>query len=64
MKKINFEKLEDNELFGSFQANKLSSLATANMRGGDSSTSLCLTSTSDGDTDTQDWQEVLADPRC
>lgn len=63
MKKIAFEKLENNELFGSFQVNKLSSLATANVKGGETNTELCKTTESTFDKD-RDELESLADPRC
>jgi hypothetical protein len=66
MKKINFEKLSDTELFGSFAGNKLNFMATSKVRGGadSTSTSLCKTVETFADEDSQHSQESLSDSRC
>ena len=54
------------DLFGKFQKNKIESLSS--IKGGnvvgDSSTTLCKTTESTFDTDSQAKQENLTDPRC
>jgi hypothetical protein len=65
MKKINFEKLSNAELFGSFASNKLNSLQASSLRGGaETSTSLCKTVTTSSDSDNNGTQENLKDSRC
>jgi hypothetical protein len=56
----------NNDLFGKFQDNKIDSLSS--IKGGqlvgDSSTTLCKTTESTFDTDSQGSQEDLSDKRC
>lgn len=63
MKKINFEKLSDKDLFGKFEANKLLSTQSRSTRGG-TMTMLCYTQTTSDDSDTNGPSEDLNDPRC
>jgi hypothetical protein len=66
--KIKHKKMEkmNKDLFGKFQKNKIDSLSS--IKGGtavgDSSTTLCKTTESTFDTDSQSKQENLTDPRC
>jgi hypothetical protein len=60
MEKIN------NDLFGKFQKSKIDSLSSikGGKVAGDSTTTLCKTTESTFDTDSQAKQENLDDPRC
>lgn len=66
MKKINFEKLTNDDLFGRLKANKISALTSSQVRAGDDSTSTALCSTTETwtDKDSVHGQEDLDDPRC
>jgi len=62
-KTIPLESLSNEDMFGTFEKNRLNSLATSNLKGG-TSTTLCKTDESALDEDTYHTQEVLADKRC
>jgi hypothetical protein len=67
MKKLNFEKLSNQDLFGSFMSKKLDSLVTSSLHGGEgdkTSTALCKTEESSSDRDNEKDQEHLSDSRC
>jgi hypothetical protein len=63
MKKINFEKLSDSDMFGKFASNQLSSNQVSTLKGG-TSTALCKTTETWDDKDYQGDQETLGDKRC
>lgn len=63
MKKINFEKLSDKDLFGKLKANKLLSSQSDSLRGG-TSTTLCNTVVLVDDADSGAANEDYSDPRC
>jgi hypothetical protein len=64
MKNKKLESLKDNNLFGKFEANRLSDASASYVKGGSTSTTLCKTTGEIFDTDEQGSQESLADPRC
>lgn len=64
MKKMNLEKLTNEDLFGSFKKNKISNLVSENLKAGGTSTTLCKTTESWLDDDSDKGQEDLDDSRC
>jgi hypothetical protein len=66
MKKIDFQKLSNDDLFGKLTRNKVSSMITSSLKGGEDSTStaLCKTTETWADEDSQHDKESLADGRC
>jgi hypothetical protein len=63
MKKINFEKLKNQDSFSQFKSHKLNSLTSSNFRGG-TSTALCSTAENIADPDSEYKQENKSDSRC
>lgn len=63
MKKINFEKLGNDDLFLKFNTRKLDSYSNAVLRGG-TSTTLCSTTHPLMDSDSEASQENPSDSRC
>lgn len=64
MKKIDLQKINNEDLFGKFKDNKLALNSSSNLRGG-TSTTLCRTSENFFDPDSgANQEEIYTDPRC